>query len=133
MLQRDADNGVDVFANDTRLTADARPMAPVTLPPPDWYGEDRRAVETEPLPPPAASATPNLDRVRAELQAQQEGAAGQADLAPLYDAALPGDAPGAWVRQAIDELEVVEHDSHLLDAGDVEIRYEGDRDQELEL
>jgi hypothetical protein len=26
----------------------------------------------------------------------------RADLAPLYDAALPADAPGAWIRAAIE-------------------------------
>lgn len=26
------------------------------------------------------------------------------DLAPLWDAALPADAPGAWIRAAIDRL-----------------------------
>ena len=26
------------------------------------------------------------------------------DLAPLYDAALPEDAPGAWIREAIAAL-----------------------------
>lgn len=26
------------------------------------------------------------------------------DLTPLYDAALPKNAPGAWVRQAIEEM-----------------------------
>lgn len=26
------------------------------------------------------------------------------DLTPLYDAALPADAPGAWIREAIEQL-----------------------------
>jgi len=102
MLEEDLERGVDVFATDTKRV-DAKPLTPIELPPPDWSGEDRRAVE----PPATASATPNLDRVRAELQEQE-------------------------VDEAID-LEVVEHDSDLLDAGDVETVYEGDRTRTVEL
>ena len=50
------------------------------------------------------------------------------ELAPIHDAALPKDAPGAWIRAAIERMtacshervrQIDEHDVECLDCGTV--------------